>query len=949
TYNYNNEFGCPSTDTLYLVVHHGTHNVTDTTVCDSLTWNGHLYTESGTYTYDYFNANASASTDTLHLIVHYGTHNVTTETACESYTWEDGTGETYTESGIYTYDYTNELGCASTDTLLLTVNYGTHNVTDTIVSEFLTWNRETYTESGSYTYNYNNEFGCPSTDTLYLVVHHGTHNVTDTTVCDSLTWNGQLYTESGTYTYDYFNANASASTDTLHLIVHYGTHNVTTETACESYTWAAGTGETYTVSGTYTFDYDNELGCSSTDTLNLTIHHGTHNMTDTIACESYTWNGETYTTSGTYTYDYDNEFGCASTDTLHLTVHYGTHNVTTETACESYTWTGGTGETYTTSGTYTYDYTNELGCLSTDTLHLTIHYGTHNVTTETACESYTWTNGTGETYTESGTYTYDYTNEFGCASTDTLHLVVHYGTHNVTTETVCERYTWTNGTGETYTTSGTYTYDYTNEFGCSSTDTLHLTVNYGTHNVTTETACESYTWTDGTGETYTTTGTYTYDYTNELGCPSTDTLHLTINYGTHNVTTETVCDSYTWTSGTGETYSASGTYTYDYENEFGCASTDTLHLTIQYGTYNVITETACESYTWTDGTGETYTESGTYTYDYDNEFGCPSADTLNLTIHHGTHNMTDTIACESYTWNGEAYTTSGTYIYDYDNEFGCASSDTLHLTVHYGTHNVTTETVCESYTWTDGTGETYTQSGVYLFDYQNEEDCASTDTLHLTVYYSTQTEADTTVCESHLPLEWRGVTFTEGGTQNFMLTTSHGCDSIVSLTMNSIDDNLQVVMLTEDPCENFEAELLAQTGMSEFSWSTGETTPQITTFHSGTYVVTATEGNCIATADIFIPECDFFIYLPNAITSSFDDGLNDDFFVPQYSQRQIMDFDIHIYNRWGQLVYQSEDKNFHWDGSCNGKIIANTTYTYVIHCTNYNGKKYLFKGTITVL
>ena len=100
-----------------------------------------------------------------------------------------------------------------------------------------------------------------------------------------------------------------------------------------------------------------------------------------------------------------------------MTVHYGTHNVTTETACESYTWTGGTGETYTTSGTYTYDYTNELGCPSTDTLHLTINYGTYNVTTETACESYTWANGTGETYTESGTYTYDYTNEFGCAST----------------------------------------------------------------------------------------------------------------------------------------------------------------------------------------------------------------------------------------------------------------------------------------------------------------------------------------------------------------------------------------------------------------------------------------------------------------------------------------------------------------------------------------------------
>ena len=963
-YDYTNEFGCASTDTLHLTVHYGTHNTSTETACESYTWTdgtGATYTTSGLYTYDYENEFGCASTDTLHLTVHYGTHNVTTETACETFTWTDGTGETYTTSGTYTYDYTNELGCASTDTLHLTVHYGTHNTSTETACESFTWTNgtgTTYTTSGTYTYDYENEFGCASTDTLHLTVHYGTHNTSTETACESYTWTdgtGTTYTTSGTYTYDYENEFGCASTDTLHLTIHYGTHNVTTETACETFTWTDGTGETYTTSGTYTYDYTNEFGCASTDTLHLTVHYGTHNTSTETACESYTWTdgtGETYTTSGTYTYDYTNEFGCASTDTLHLTVHYGTHNVTTETACESFTWTDGTGETYTTSGTYTYDYENEFGCASTDTLHLTVHYGTHNTSTETACESYTWTNGTGETYTTSGTYTYDYTNEFGCASTDTLHLTVHYGTHNVTTETACESYTWTNGTGETYTTSGTYTYDYTNELGCASTDTLHLTVHYGTHNTTTETACESFTWTDGTGETYTTSGTYTYDYTNEFGCASTETLQLTIHYGTHNAITETACESYTWTNGTGETYTTSGTYTYDYENEFGCASTDTLHLTLHYGTHNVATETACESFTWTDGTGETYTTSGTYTYDYENEFGCISSDTLHLTVHSGTHNaITDTV-CESYTWtdgSGETYTTSGTYTYDYENEFGCISSDTLYLTILYGTHNTSTETVCESYTWTDGTGETYTTSGTYTYDYENELGCASTDTLHLTVYYSAQTNADTTICASALPIEWRGVTFTESGTQSFILTTSHGCDSIVALTLNSINDDLQIIMLTEDPCENFEAELLAQTGMSEFHWSTGEITPQITALHSGTYFVTASEGYCSATNSISIPECDFFIYLPNAITSTFDDGLNDYFFVPQYSQRQINDFEILIYNRWGQLVYRSEDKNFRWDGSCNGKIMGNTTYTYMIHCTNYNGKKYLFKGIITVL
>ena len=93
----------------------------------------------------------------------------------------------------------------------------------------------------------------------------------------------------------------------------------------------------------------------------------------------------------------------------------------------------------------------------------------------------------------------------------------------------------------------------------------------------------------------------------------------------------------------------------------------------------------------------------------------------------------------------------------------------------------------------------------------------------------------------------------------------------------------------------------------------------------------------------------FYIYLPNAITPTDLNGLNDYFFVPQYSQRQIKDFEITIFNRWGQIVFHSEDKNFKWHGDSNGKIMTNTTYTYVIHCSNYNGKKYLFKGIVTVL
>ncbi len=92
-------------------------------------------------------------------------------------------------------------------------------------------------------------------------------------------------------------------------------------------------------------------------------------VTTTTACDSYTWHGTAYSASGSYTFDTLLLGICPRTDTLHLTIHHGTHNSVTETVAESYTWHG---TTYTTTGVYTYNYTNDDGCPSTDTLHLTV-------------------------------------------------------------------------------------------------------------------------------------------------------------------------------------------------------------------------------------------------------------------------------------------------------------------------------------------------------------------------------------------------------------------------------------------------------------------------------------------------------------------------------------------------------------------------------------------------
>ena len=91
----------------------------------------------------------------------------------------------------------------------------------------------------------------------------------------------------------------------------------------------------------------------------------------------------------------------------------------TETACEEYEWHG---QVYTESGTYVHNYTNELGCESSETLLLTINKGTHTTLTETACEEYEWH---GEVYRESGEYEYRTTTAEGCELLEVLKLTVH--------------------------------------------------------------------------------------------------------------------------------------------------------------------------------------------------------------------------------------------------------------------------------------------------------------------------------------------------------------------------------------------------------------------------------------------------------------------------------------------------------------------------------------------
>ena len=214
-------------------------------------------------------------------------------------------------------------------------------------------------------------------------------------------------------------------------------------------------------------------------------------------------------------------------------------------------------------------------------------------------------------------------------------------------------------------------------------------------------------------------------------------------------------------------------------------------------------------------------------------------------------------------------------------------------------------------------------------------------------------------CEEKLPFVFDPNYF--GDTQSWStegtrrVTYDHGadngCDSLVDVTLY-IRKPKVTVAYDLDYCDEFTTTLSAitESEVAEYKWNTGENTPSITITTPGNYsvVITDTTG-CVSDppGTINIPACKPFLNLPNTITPSNLDGINDYFFIPQ--RNLIRDLEFTVYNRNGEIVYHTTNKDFEWNGTENGKLFVGATYTYTLYIVDYEGVSSNHKGSITVL
>ncbi len=122
---------------------------------------------------------------------------------------------------------------------------------------------------------------------------------------------------------------------------------------------------------------------------------------------------------------------------------------------------------------------------------------------------------------------------------------------------------------------------------------------------------------------------------------------------------------------------------------------------------------------------------------------------------------------------------------------------------------------------------------------------------------------------------------------------------------------------------------------------------QIMPKRSGCYRVQAVnEFGCKSSDEVCVEVTSHYnIYIPNIFTPN-GDGLNDVFLV--YGTG-LSNFEMIIYDRWGEKLFQSKDQLQGWDGTYKGELSKDDVYTYLVKYQSLDGKKHTKTGHVTLM
>ena len=184
--------------------------------------------------------------------------------------------------------------------------------------------------------------------------------------------------------------------------------------------------------------------------------------------------------------------------------------------------------------------------------------------------------------------------------------------------------------------------------------------------------------------------------------------------------------------------------------------------------------------------------------------------------------------------------------------------------------------------------------------------------------------------------------FSDSG--NYLVTAiiMNGCGNDTFLTNVTITKNGGQIISNDTLICPGSPVLLSVNGGSNHQWqpATGLNNPGVSSPIASPTINTVytmqSENNCgsidIDSISIMISE-QSALFLPNAVSPN-NDGINDVFLarVDQYDA-----FLLKIYNRWGRLIFESDNPNIGWDGQFNNNNVMNSVFVYTIEVSGSCG------------
>jgi gliding motility-associated-like protein len=291
----------------------------------------------------------------------------------------------------------------------------------------------------------------------------------------------------------------------------------------------------------------------------------------------------------------------------------------------------------------------------------------------------------------------------------------------------------------------------------------------------------------------------------------------------------------------------------------------------------------------------------------------------------------DTI-CEGDDYDG--YTTSGIFIDTLKTSLGCDSIRTLTLTVKPRALSNTTQTICEGQNVFG-----YTSTGIYIDTLVAANGCDSVRTLDLTVLPRSRTTIRQTICFGQTFLG-----YSLAGTYRDTLVAANGCDSIRTLVLRVDTEPFPNLGPDKELC-NGDTLVLFPGNYTTYLWQDNSTNSSFVARQAGNYSVTVSNACGSATDNINIRVVDCVILFPNAFTPN-GDGRNDLFKI--LNAFNLKDYSLSIFNRWGQMVYSTNDFTQGWNGEIKGLPQNPDTFVYYCRYTK-DGKPVTVKGSFSLI